>query len=244
MSNLNIQDVLSDKKFTNKEKILYAISQFPDGITTSGLNEYLLKNGFDAKNVLKNLTQHLNSYKGLIVKIDSKDWKLNKNGENFIKENSEFSLGTDEKVEIKKLKALLKNIKDPQILTFLTEAVKCSEENLFRAAIVLSWVGAVSILHDYTFKNRLKDYNIAGRSRFIKDWKDAKVVTDLSNIKETNFLQLILDIGIIDKNVKPELDACLKRRNSCGHPNSLKVGTHTVNSHIEILILNVFEKFI
>lgn len=244
MHSPKIHDILSEKKFSNKVKILFAISQFPLGITTSDLAKYLLSNGFSGNNILKNLTQHLNSYKGLIVKIDSKDWKLNKNGENFIKENCEFSLGGDEKVEIKKLQVLLKNIKDPQILSFLTEAVKCSEENLFRAAIVLSWVGAVSILYDYTFKNKLKEYNIAGNARFPKDWKDAKVVTDFSNIKETNFLQLILDIGIIDKNVKPELDACLKRRNSCGHPNSLKVGTHTVNSHIEILILNVFEKFI
>ncbi len=33
------------------------------------------------------------------------------------------------------------------------------------------------------------------------------------------------------------------RRNGCGHPNSLKIGANTAAHHIEILLLNVFQKF-
>ena len=48
---------------------------------------------------------------------------------------------------------------------------------------------------------------------------------------------------MIGKNVKDELESCLKLRNACGHPNSLKIGEHRVASHIESLILNVYDVY-
>jgi len=45
------------------------------------------------------------------------------------------------------------------------------------------------------------------------------------------------------KNVKTELEGCLKLRNGCGHPNSLVVGENKVSAHIETLMQNVFAKF-
>ena len=62
-------------------------------------------------------------------------------------------------------------------------------------------------------------------------------------MKEYDFLQVLAALSIIGKNVKDELEQCLKLRNSCGHPNSLKIGEHKVASHIEILILNVYSKY-
>jgi len=44
--------------------------------------------------------------------------------------------------------------------------------------------------------------------------------------------------------VRQELEGCLKLRNGCGHPNSLKLGENKVAAHLETLILNVFAKFI
>jgi len=62
-------------------------------------------------------------------------------------------------------------------------------------------------------------------------------------MKESNFLQVLEDIKLIDKNVKTELVGRLNFRNACGHVNALKLGEHAVASHIETLILNVFTKF-
>jgi hypothetical protein len=62
-------------------------------------------------------------------------------------------------------------------------------------------------------------------------------------MKEADFLNVIEGLSIIGKNVKQELEQCLKLRNACGHPNSLKFGLRRVASHIEVLILNVFSKF-
>ena len=62
-------------------------------------------------------------------------------------------------------------------------------------------------------------------------------------MKETDFLDRIVALSIVGKNVKAELKECLDRRNGCGHPNSLKIGANTVTHHIEILLLNVFKPF-
>jgi hypothetical protein len=45
------------------------------------------------------------------------------------------------------------------------------------------------------------------------------------------------------RHTKDELEGCLKLRNTCGHPNSHKIGEHRVASHIETLMLNVFSQF-
>ncbi|MNR54217.1 hypothetical protein D3C85_1743630 [compost metagenome] len=62
-------------------------------------------------------------------------------------------------------------------------------------------------------------------------------------MKEFDFLQILPAIGVLGKNVKDELEVCLKLRNGCGHPNSLVVGEHKASAHVETLIQNVFAKF-
>jgi hypothetical protein len=74
-------------------------------------------------------------------------------------------------------------------------------------------------------------------------WRAAKTVDDLSRMKEFDFLQVISSISIIGKNVKDELEVCLRLRNGCGHPNSLVVGEHKASAHIETLMQNVYQKF-
>jgi hypothetical protein len=44
--------------------------------------------------------------------------------------------------------------------------------------------------------------------------------------EETTFLQIAESISMLGKNVKQELEGCLRLRNSCGHPNSLKIGVN------------------
>ena len=48
---------------------------------------------------------------------------------------------------------------------------------------------------------------------------------------------------MIGKNVKQELEGCLKLRNGCGHPNTLKLGPIKVASHLETLGQNVYAVF-
>jgi hypothetical protein len=137
------------------------------------------------------------------------------------------------------LRSLLPKVKNEDARSFLTETIVCAEQSLFRAAVVLSWVGAVALLHDAAVRKHLTAVNAEGARRDPK-WKPVKSANDLGCMKESAFLEIAHAVGLIDKNVKQELDACLKLRNSCGHPNSLKIGTNKVAAHLETLALNVY----
>lgn len=141
--------------------------------------------------------------------------------------------------EAQALRALLPKIKNEDARAFLTEAIVCSEQSLFRAAVVLSWVGAIALLHDVAVARYLAAINAEATRRDPK-WKAAKTTDDLGRLKESTFLEIAHAVGILGRNVKDELEACLKLRNGCGHPNSLKVGANKVAAHLETLALNVY----
>jgi len=186
-----------------------------------------------------NISDILARSKGLAVRSPS-GWELCKLG----KERA-MALGVDSSpiVAVKsQLRDILRSINNPQTHDFLDEAIKCLEAKYLRAAVVLTWVGAVSLLYDYVLKNRLLDFNNEASRRNAK-WKIANNKDDLGNMKEYDFLQILGSISVIGKNVKEELESCLKLRNSCGHPSSLKIGENRVASHIEVLMLNIFSKF-
>lgn len=140
------------------------------------------------------------------------------------------------------LNELLDEVEDHDTKEFLKEAAFCFDSKCYRAAIVLSWVGAISILHEYILRHKLEEFNKEASRRNPK-WQRAKNRDDLSRMKEKEFLDTISAISIIGKNVKQELEQCLTLRNGCGHPNSLKVGQNRVAAHIETLILNIYSRF-
>lgn len=144
--------------------------------------------------------------------------------------------------EAQALRALLPKLSNESAKEFLTEAVVCAEQSLFRAAVVLSWVGAMALLHDAAVSKHLSQLNAEALRRDVK-WKTAKVSDDLGRLKESVFLEIAQAISMIGKNVKQELDGCLKLRNACGHPNTLKIGPNKVAAHLETLALNVYVVF-
>ncbi|MGI1663792.1 hypothetical protein ACRDNQ_16255 [Palleronia sp. KMU-117] len=140
------------------------------------------------------------------------------------------------------LRKHLENIADTETRAFLDEAINCHEYGLYRAAIVMSWVGAVSVLHKHVHSNHLALFNKEA-SRVDDKWKVARTRDDLGRMNEDKFLDTIERISVIGKNVKDALKECLKRRNGCGHPNSLKVSINQSAAHLEVLLHNVFEPF-
>lgn len=129
---------------------------------------------------------------------------------------------------------------------FVEEAVCCFEVRQYRAATVLAWVGAVSLLYDAVLVKHLSAFNAEAASRYAgtkQPWTAAKTRDDLAKLKESEFLLLLEKCSIIGKSIRAELEKCLTLRNGCGHPNSLKIADHAVASHIEILILNVYSQF-
>lgn len=139
------------------------------------------------------------------------------------------------------LRQHLKEI-DGNTKLFLEEAIACFENELYRATVVLSWTGAVSLLYHHVVENHLEEFNDEATHRNPK-WRKAKTKDDLARMRESDFLDILDTLSVIGKNVKQELQFCLKLRNACGHPNSLEVSQNRVASHLEILALNIFSKF-
>ncbi|MEZ4668642.1 MAG: hypothetical protein R3E39_12085 [Anaerolineae bacterium] len=133
-------------------------------------------------------------------------------------------------------------ITNQQTRSFVEEAISCLEFGLYRPAVVFSWMGAVSILHEHVFNQNLAQFNSEAKRRNPK-WNDATTTDELSNLKENDFLDVIEKIAVIGGNVKSELKQCLQLRNGCGHPNSLVIGENRAIAHVEVLLLNVFSKF-
>jgi hypothetical protein len=140
------------------------------------------------------------------------------------------------------LRTIAESIIDVEAHTFVMEAIKCYEFELHRSAVVMSWLAAMHVLKTEVCENHLDQFN-AEAQRIDPKWRIAKNTDELGLMKEHDFLDRLASISLLGKNVKEELQKCLKLRNACGHPNSLKIGPNAVASHLEILVLNVFERF-
>lgn len=170
-------------------------------------------------------------------------WELTNTGREHVATLAGSSLSiSPAATEAQALRSLLSKLKNADAKEFIAEAIVCAEQSLFRAAIVLSWVGAMALMHDEVISKYLAAFNAEATKRDVK-WKPAKTADDLGRMNEAAFLEIAQVIGLVGKNVKQELDTCLKLRNGCGHPNTLKVGANKVAAHIETLTLNVFAVF-
>jgi hypothetical protein len=189
-----------------------------------------------------NFHAHLYSAEDKVFK-SPKGWELTDAGRTYVAALAAEELSASPAaVEAQSLRALLPKLKNEDARLFLAEGIVCAEQTLFRAAVVLSWVGAVALLHDYAAGKKLDAFN-AEALRRDKKWKPAKTAEDFGRMKEATFLEIAAAVSMIGKNVKQELETCLKLRNACGHPNSLKIGPNKVAAHLETLALNVYAVF-
>lgn len=189
-----------------------------------------------------NFSAHLASAEDKVFKT-AEGWELTAHGKSHVAAlTAEILSRSPAAQEAESLRALLPGLKNEDVRSFLTEAIVCAEQSLFRAAVVLSWVGAMALLHENVVQNRLADFNTEATKRDPK-WKAAKTTDDLGRMKESTFLEIAQALGIVGSNVKQDLDGCLKLRNACGHPNSLKLGANKVAAHLESLALNVYAVF-
>lgn len=189
-----------------------------------------------------NVSDRLSKLKGLAIRTDE-GWELTDAGRDALASTfPEIVAKTRIDQYAKELHGHVAKLSSAETRRFLEEAIACCEAKLWRAAVVLSWCGAVAVLQDYVVNKHLSAFNTEAVKHDPK-WKSAKTTDDLSNMKEHTFLERIAAISIIGKNVKKELQDCLALRNGCGHPNSLQIAEARVVAHLEILTLNVFGKF-
>ena len=223
---------------TTRTLLCLAVGDEPKSVAK--IREIAIKVGITAaKNW--NISQLLLASKGKAIKTPA-GWELSESGKQAIAPLAGPLLASSPPKAATSLRVHLSGIADADTRSFVEQAIACLEHKLYRAAVVLSWVGAVSVLYNHVVANELAAFNAEATKRNAK-WKQAKTRDDLALMGEYDFLQILENRSIIGKSVKAELEGCLKLRNGCGHPNSLHVAEHRVSSHIEILALNVFAKF-
>jgi hypothetical protein len=235
-----LKDLLARIDLSNREKVLVCLAVEP--IAPKKVEELRsLASDAGLRAIGKwNVSDYLSKSKGLAIRTSS-GWELTGAGKSHVASVIGPLLPSVSVLVVSALRNQLSLISSADAQSFVAETIKCLEAKLHRAAIVTSWVGAVAMLYDTVMKAHLKDFNTEALKRDTK-WREAKSADDLARMKEFDFLQILPAIGVIGKNVKDELEVCLKLRNGCGHPNSLVVGEHKASAHVETLIQNVFAK--
>ena len=240
LADVQLQNLLNQSGFSNTDKLLLCLAS--DNATAkpvSTIKSIAHRSGLRAA-ANWNISSLLSRSKGRAVRVDA-GWKLTTDGRSYVASLVGPSASQVPTVAAS-LRIHLAKISDPDTQAFVSEGIECFERQLYRSAVVLTWVGAIARLQDRVVTHHLTAFNAEAARRNPK-WHNAKTTDDLGRMKEYDFLQVIERISVIGKNVKQELEKQLKLRNGCGHPNSLKVADHVVASHIEILILNVFTQF-
>jgi hypothetical protein len=223
-----------------RDKVLLTLATFPEPVQLADLRERAEAAGFRFAKKW-NLSALMGRSGGLAIRVPA-GWELTETGRNHLHNLGVGSISPAGMQVAADLRAHLPNLKSETTRAFVEEAIKCHEAKLYRSAIVMSWIAALDVLYSEVVTNYLAAFN-AEASKFNSKWKTALDTDGLAVMKEADFLDRLVPIGVIGKNVKDELAKALKLRNGCGHPNSLRTGPNMVASHIETLLLNVFEPF-
>ena len=237
----SLKDILHRLGLSNTDKLLICLAVDADRPKRTGEIMQIARNAGLVEVAKWNISAYLSKQKSKVVRTPE-GWELVAEGKVYVQKLVGGLIKQAAKKITTSLRTHLTKIKYPNTREFVEEAIKCCEAGYWRAAVVLSWAGAVSVLYDYVGKNRLSDFNAEALRRNPK-WKLAKTTDDLGAMKEFEFLQVIKAINIIGKHEKQELEQCLQLRNACGHPSSLNIGEHRTAGHIETLILNIYSKF-
>jgi len=222
------------------DKLLLILASFDEPCQVKDMRERARKAGF-AMPKSWNPSAPLGKSKGLAIRTPD-GWEISDSGRLHLT-NLGVTKTSPAAVQVATdLRVVLQSIGDDDTRAFAEEAIRCYEVELCRSAIVMSWLAAVDVLRNHVHANHLAAFN-AEAKRVDSKWKDAKTTDDMGRMKESDFLDRLAAISMLGKDVKEQLKGCLKLRNSCGHPNSLKIGSNAVAHHIEILLLNVFRKY-
>lgn len=228
------------KELRQLDKLLLVLATFEAPVKLEGVRERAVQAGLKIGKTW-NPSATLSRSKGLAIRLPD-GWELSEAGKSYLRTLGVTSISPAAMQVAADLRAHLDRVKNQTTRSFVEEAIKCHECELYRSAIVMSWLAAVDVLYRVVIASYLPNFNAAAKAIDVK-WKDATNEDGLGRMNEEKFLERCAAISVIGKNQKDELLKGLKLRNGCGHPNSLKVGPNMVAGHIEMLLLNVFEAF-
>lgn len=235
-----LKDWLHRAGLTQSDKLLITLSTFGGPAPLADILTRAEAAGVKRKS-WSNPSTSLGRLAGLAIHT-GQGWEITKSGQQKLA-NDGIVEGSPGVINVgSELRSHLKSVSSPDTLEYLNETIQCYELGLLRSAVVMAWSAAVYVLQREIVDSHLASFNQEA-ARLDAKWKPAKTTDDLGRLKEADFLDRLVAVGVIGKNVKVALKECLDRRNACGHPNSYKLGPNTVAAHVETLMLNVFAKF-
>ena len=230
------------KDLQRLDKLLLVLAAQDSPVSVSEVVKIAADAGFrEIKTKQWNVSYILGASKGNAIRTTG--WEITEKGKGHLRNLGVSSITPAAMQPAIDLRNHLNKLTDPQTREFVEEAIKCHEAELYRSAIVMSWLGAMDVLQKHVHQNNLAAFN-AEASRVNVKWKTAVSQDDIGKMHEGDFLDRIEALSIVGKNVKQQLKVCLDLRNACGHPNSVKISVNKSAAHIETLLQNVFENFI
>jgi hypothetical protein len=111
-----------------------------------------------------NVSGILSSSRGLAIRTPD-GWELSPDGRSYVRSIAAIPAPSPVTPFVAQLKTRLTTIQDKQVAAFIEESIDCLVAELYRASVVLSWVGAVSILENYVVKNKIAEFNAEATRR-------------------------------------------------------------------------------
>jgi len=112
------------------------------------------------------------------------------------------------------------------------QSLRCIENELYRAAHVLSWAGFIDFYEEKISAKKFKKLHAAYSA-----WSKFKTIEDLrENIAEYQLIESGKTVGLLTKNEMKALHGLLNKRNECAHPSNYFPGLNDSLGYISELI--------
>ena len=141
---------------------------------------------------------------------------------------------------LERLPALLKKPESD----YVKEVIDCLKIEAYHAAIILMWVVTISYLRNYVLDVKLEEFNSSPLLHIKNKKKGLMIVSydDFEEIKENEFLDILKNIGSINRTRCRLLKEKLGIRNTYAHPSPSSLTDAKTISFIEDLINEIIIK--
>ena len=97
----------------------------------------------------------------------------------------------------------------------LRQALRCIENELFRAAHVMAWAGFMDFLEEKMASDGLKKLQAMRPA-----WKASSIEELRESVVEYQLIEAARDLGLCSKTEGKALHGLLNKRNECAHPSN------------------------
>lgn len=235
-------DKLSQKEQIKKLAYFYCKVNNTEEFNPKDLKDEFLKQKLSVPSGLSSLIPQLAKNKPVSFLKSKSGYSLHRN---LIKDLDAVYTADKHEVEVsQKLRDLISTVKSKEQRDFLEESIKCFEIKAHRASIIMIWLLSMDVLYEMV----LSITNISNFNNAIQSHGKYKKITitkkdDFSDIKESDFIELLRVSKLISNDGRKILDEKLGLRNSSAHPNTIKFDELKTMSYIKDLVSNVVEKY-